>query len=283
MGIQEPANAIFILAFGADLPAPAQLLGRHLAPLRGDEDPRPGDGPARAGAARRRAARLPAPNGASARAGAERAGGRPPSRHRGRRLARRERPAAPEVGRVERRGEPGGELAGADRPRRLDPRVARRAGAAARRSVSPQARSFCGSQPPAAATSSSASSVASSAGASSTSSARRVGADQRRPAVALEVAPLRRALVELVVVVDPRRAARPRARRRAAARAARGRRPRGRGRTARASPPSARVERRARSPGRRRRRSRARRSATARSPAASSTAARRRPRPRRCR
>ena len=93
-------------------------------------------------------------------------------------------------------------------------------------------------QPPATETGTSASSVASSAGASSASSAAGIGADQRRPAVALQLAPLGRPLVELVVVVDPGGRLDPQPPARRAAAAARGRRPRGRGRTRSAKPPS---------------------------------------------
>ena len=65
---------------------------------------------------------------------------------------------------------------------------------------------------------------------------RRVGPQDRRPAVALQLAPLRGALGELVVVVDASPRARSRAARRRAAAAARGRRPRRRGRSSSGKP-----------------------------------------------
>ena len=94
MGIQEPANAIFILAFGTVF---LLLLNFSVATSRLSEETKILAQETARLEQELRAARgeLPSANGDSAAAGAERAGGRSPSRHRGRRLARASARRAP--------------------------------------------------------------------------------------------------------------------------------------------------------------------------------------------
>ena len=180
--IAVPANFLFIAAFGvafvlllhfsiatSRLSEETRILAQEVARLdagaaRGAAAGANGDGaaaegaeqPARGGQPQSEARAAPAP---------------PTSRRAARRAARASAPARPRYGEARSAVSAARELRRADRPAGLDPAALAQAAAAAARSVSPQASSFCRNQPPATETGTSASSVATSAGASSASRA----------------------------------------------------------------------------------------------------------------